>query len=206
MRLLLLRHGQTDWNVAGRFQGSQDIPLNDVGLAQAKAAGEAIAEAKPAAVWSSDSRRALVTAEAIGVPIVVDRRLREIDLGTYEGMTPAEWTVLDPKRHALWRAGHDLRRGNGETYLEVGVRAVAAVRDAVASVEDPDGLVVVVSHGGTTRSMLTGLLDLPGSPWAHLGTVGNCCGALLTDDDDGRGWKLRAYGVRAEFLVRPDDG
>jgi glucosyl-3-phosphoglycerate phosphatase len=200
-RLLLLRHGQTEWNLLRRFQGQQDIPLDEAGLAQAMAVGPVIAEAKPSVVWSSDSRRAFVTAEAIGFPVVADPRLREIDLGTYEGMTPEEWEAADPAQHALWRAGHDVRRGGGETYQEVGVRAAAAVREAVASAEDPEGLVVVVSHGGTIRAILADLLALPESPWGHLGTLGNCCGGLLHDAGDGRGWRLLAYGVRAEFLL-----
>lgn len=200
MRLLLLRHGQTSWNLQGRFQGQTDIPLDEVGAAQALAVGAVIAEAKPSVVWSSDSSRARVTAEAIGLPVTVDERLREINLGAYEGMTPGEWEALDARRHALWRSGHDVRRGGGETYLEVGVRAIAAVREALASAEDPDALVVVVSHGGTIRSILVELLALPGSPWAHLGTLGNCCGALLRHVDEERGWRLLAYGVGAEFL------
>lgn len=200
-RLLLVRHGQTRWNVENRFQGQQDIPLDEVGLAQAAAVGPLIADAKPAAVWSSDSMRARVTAEAVGLPVRLDPRLREIDLGTYEGMTPQQWEVDDPDRHARWRAGYDVRRGGGETYLEVGVRALAAIREALGTLGDPDALLVVVSHGGTIRSILTGLLELPTVQWGHLGTLGNCCGALLHRADDGRGWRLLAYGVRAEFLL-----
>jgi broad specificity phosphatase PhoE len=205
-RLLLVRHGQTEWNSLGRFQGQADIPLDAVGIAQAVDIGPPIAEAKPAAVWSSDSMRARVTAEAIGLPVVTDPRLREIDLGTAEGLTAEAWAALDPQAYEMWVAGYDVRRGGGETYAEVGVRATAAVRDALASVDDPGALLVVVSHGGTIRAILTRLLELPASPWAHLSTLHNCCGALVSLEDDGRGWRLVGYGVRADVLVAAPSG
>lgn len=199
-RLLLLRHGRTAWNAERRFQGQTDIPLDDVGLSQAQVAGADIARARPAAVWSSDSMRARVTAEAIGMPVHTDPRLREIALGTYEGLTPGEWAAIDPAQHELWHKGFDVRRGGGETYLEVGVRAAAAVREACEALA-PDDLLVVVTHGGTVRSLLSELLALPGSPWAHLGALDNCCGALLSDPGDFRGWRLLRYGLGPAALL-----
>ena len=74
------------------------------------------------------------------------------------------------------------------------------------TVDDPSGLLVVVTHGGTIRALLVELLELPGSPWLHLSTVRNCCGALLTDEDDGRGWRLAGYGARADVLLEPASG
>lgn len=199
-RLLLVRHGRTSWNVQGRGQGHTDIPLDDVGLAQAAEAGPHIAKAGPAAVWSSDSSRARDTAAAIGLPVQVDPRLREVNLGSFEGGTQQEWQVQDPQTFAAWRAGHDVRRGGGETYAEVAVRATAAVREALSTLPGPDDLLVVVSHGGAIRAVVTALLELPAAPWARLASLGNCCCALLTDEPAGPGWRMSAYGVTPDFL------
>lgn len=115
----------------------------------------------------------------------------------------AEWEADDPQSYRLWRTGHDVRRGGGETYAEVAARAVPAVREALASIVDPRQLVVVVSHGGAIRALITALLDLPEAPWARLGALGNCCCALLADTDDGRGMRLISYGVPPQALPPP---
>lgn len=199
-RLLLLRHGQTAWNLEGRGQGHADIPLDEVGRAQAAEAGAYVAKLTPAAVWSSDLSRARDTATAIGLPVTVDARLREINLGAHEGRTLREWQAQDPAGYAAWRSGHDVRRGGGETYAEVAARAMPAVEQALAGLPDPHDLLVVVSHGGAIRALTTALLELPAAPWARLVGLGNCCCALLGEAGDGRGWRLAAYGVTPDFL------
>jgi probable phosphoglycerate mutase len=205
-RLLLLRHGRTEWNEQGRFQGSTDIPLDAVGRAQAVEAGRAVATLKPAAVWSSDLSRAADTAAHIGLPVTLDARLQEISLGSFEGMMAGEWAAADPVSYEAWRLGADIRRGGGETYVEVSARAGAAVAEALAALPGGEGLLVVVCHGGTTRALLNSLLRLPAAPWAQIGPLGNCCCALLTDAADGRGWRLTAYGVPPQSLGGPADG
>lgn len=202
VRLLLVRHGQTDWNLEQRGQGRADIPLNATGRTQAAEAGTALAALHPDAVWSSDSSRALDTARAIGLPVTADERLREIDLGTYEGKLMSEWEADEPDEYARNLAGYDVRRGGGELSSEVGERAYPALAAALA--ETPaQGLLVVVSHGGTIRALLRILMDLPPAPWSHLGALGNTCCALLDHDEHGRGWRLVAYGMRAVDLRRP---
>lgn len=172
---------------------------------QAATTGEALAALEPEVVWSSDLSRARDTAAALGVPVVTDARLREIDLGRYEGRTPLEWQQDDPDTYALWRAGHDVRRGGGETYAEVGVRATAAVKEALAAANDPVRPVIIVAHGGTIRALLVEMLDLPSSPWARLHGLENTSCVDLFDAGDGRGWRLVAYGVPAASLRRPAD-
>lgn len=199
--LLVVRHAQTDWNVEGRGQGRADIPLNQTGRAQAAEAGPVLAALRPALVWSSSSQRALVTAQAIGLPVTVDDRLQEIDLGAYEGKLLTEWEAAEPADYARHLIGHDVRRGGGELNSEVGARALLAVTEALA-VTPPDGLLTVVSHGGTIRALLRLLLELPPAPWAHLGPLGNTCAALLSHDDGGRGWRLEVYGSPAATLRR----
>ncbi len=202
-RLLLVRHGRTAWNAEGRGQGQADVPLDEVGRAQAAAVGPVIAALKPGLVWSSDSSRARDTALAIGLPIHTDARLREIDLGTYEGKLMAQWEADEPDEYARNQAGYDVRRGGGELNTEVGERAYPALLDGLAALADPSGLLVVVSHGGTIRALLRILLDLPPAPWSHLGALGNTCCALLDHDAHGRGWRLLSYGGPAVDLRPP---
>lgn len=202
-RLILCRHGQTDWNREQRGQGQADVPLNEVGRAQAAAAGAALAALRPDAVWSSDSSRAHDTAIAVGLPVTSDPRLREIDLGRYEGKLLSEWEADEPDEYARNLAGHDVRRGGGELNREVGERAYPALLAALAATP-VGGLLVVVSHGGTIRALLRLLLDLPPTPWSHLGALGNTCVAVLAHDDHGRGWRLDGYGMRATMLGRTD--
>lgn len=200
-QVLLVRHGRTRWNKEGRGQGRADIPLDKAGRAQAAAAGPAIARLGPSLVWSSDSVRAHDTALAIGLPVTTDPRLREIDLGRYEGRLMAEWQADEPDEYARNLAGHDVRRGGGELNREVGERALPAVSEALAATPD-GGLLVVVSHGGTIRALLRLLLDLPPAPWSHLAALGNTCCVLLDHDARGRGWRLVLYGLPAAQLER----
>ncbi len=199
--LLLVRHGRTQWNLERRGQGQADIPLDDVGRVQAAAAGVAVAALRPSLVWSSDSQRAHDTALATGLPVTTDSRLREIDLGAYEGKLLEEWQDAEPDDFARSLVGHDVRRGDGELNSEVGERAYPALLEALA-LTPADGLLAVFSHGGTIRSLLRLLLDLPASPWSHLGALDNTCCALLDHDRRGRGWRLKIYGVPVTAVTR----
>ena len=136
--ILLARHGQTDWNRQLRFQGHADEPLNETGRAQAHKLSSRLRDEPIAAVYSSDLRRASETAEIVAatmeLPIVLDRRLREIDVGSWEGRT----------RIDLDGAGWD-----GETYDAHRRRVVASLKSIARS--HPDDCVLVVAHGGTLR-------------------------------------------------------
>ena len=176
MRLLLLRHGRTSWNDHGRFQGQADPPLDATGHRQAAAVGPVIRALNPEVVVSSDLQRCRDTAGRIGLPVRLDPRLREIDLGAWSGLTLAEAAQRFPEEDAAWRRGEDIRRGGGETYAEVADRAMAVLDDLIAEglPTDPDGLVVFVLHGGTARSLIGRILGLPPSTWWHFGPLGNC--------------------------------
>ena len=136
--ILLARHGETDWNRDGRYQGHADEPLNDTGRAQSRELAERLRGEPIVAVYASDLRRASETGEivarALELPFGVDPRLREIDVGSWQGRTPAE---LDG---AVW---------DGETYDRHRLRVVAAIH-AIA-LEHPGECVLVVAHGGTLR-------------------------------------------------------
>lgn len=198
----MLRHGRTGHNLQGRIQGQLDIGLDAVGLAQAAAVAEVLAEASPYAVLSSDLSRALVTAEAIagraGVDVVADARLREIALGGWEGLTVEEARERFPDEHAAWVAGGDVRRGGGETYREASTRATACLRAAVDSA--PQGATLVaVTHGGTARAALGGLLELDPAAWWRIAPLGNTCWSVLVEGE--RGWRLERHNTGLGPLV-----
>jgi broad specificity phosphatase PhoE len=163
-RLVLLRHGRTAWNVAGRFQGQADPPLDHVGVAQARAAAARLARLDPWRILTSDLARARTTAEIVAAAcaatgrfpdLVPDPALREVALGGWEGLDDAEARRRFPDEHAAWRAGPSpaLRRGGGETEAEAGIRVVAVVGAALS--DAPEGAtLVVVSHGLALRGAL----------------------------------------------------
>src|SRR5256885_10211332 len=108
-RVVLLRHGRTEWNATGRFQGQMDSPLDGIGLAQAAAAGVAIVPMEPDAIVASDLSRTADTAAAVsaevGVPVSLDKRLREIHLGEWQGLTRAGGRARVPPGAAGGAAG-----------------------------------------------------------------------------------------------------
>jgi probable phosphoglycerate mutase len=197
-RLLLLRHGRTAWNASGRIQGQLDPPLDELGQAQAALAARTVAALGPAAILSSDLQRALDGARLIGreagLAVTADARLREINVGEWQGLTGVEARERFPEEYAAWRVGSDVRRGGGETYEEVGERAAAAAREMAAGLA-PDELGVMVTHGGTARSLIGRILELPVEHWWQFAALGNCCYALLRESD--RAWRLVEYGIPA---------
>ncbi len=204
-QLLLLRHGRTSHNATGRFQGQVDVPLDDVGRAQAARVAPLIAARKPVLVVTSDSSRAADTAAAVAatsqVTLMCDERLREIDVGGWSGLTLEEAAAGFPQQYADWIAGNreELRRGGGETYAEVGWRAYEAVRPLL--VGDPDELVVAVTHGGTARSLIDLMLGLPVGARHILGGIPNAGWSRLSQ---GRfGWRLAEHGVTADLGLPP---
>src|SRR3954447_23646292 len=112
--MVIWRHGRTAWNREKRFQGITDVPLDEVGLAQAHLAAGCLGRLDPAFVVASDAERARETAEILshrtGVWVAVDHRLREADIGTWEGLTRREVADRFPDEYDAWRAGHDVRR------------------------------------------------------------------------------------------------
>ena len=148
-RLLVARHGQSEWNAQGRWQGLADPPLSDEGMKQAAGAGLALGTFD--AIWSSDLQRASLTAEIIaeiiGIgPVLIDPRLRETDVGQWQGLTHAEVEAGWPGYLA------DHRRPEGfEPYDTAAARLMDAFRDIAAA--HVGGEVLVISHGGVIRSV-----------------------------------------------------
>jgi len=148
--ILLARHGETDWNLNRRVQGHSDTPLNDTGRAQAQALGEELAGERIDAVYSSDLVRAHETARAVAQPrglgVTAIRDLRERHFGTWEGLTDDEiFARFDPTPDTSW--------GDGETREEMAERVIDALRRIAAT--HPGSRVLVVSHGGPLRAVLS---------------------------------------------------
>jgi probable phosphoglycerate mutase len=187
--VVLWRHGQTEWNSTRRFQGHIDAALDDTGRAQAARAAGQLATLRPQLIVASDLSRAADTAQAladlVGLEVRRTPALRETHGGTWEGRY-ADELKSDPQ-YLEWLAGGDVPAGGAETRSQVGDRAVVAVREAVAELE-PGGVAVVASHGGTIRSAIGRMLELPVEHWRVFGGLANCCWSVL---EEGRtGWRL----------------
>lgn len=163
-RLLVARHGQSEWNASGRWQGQADPPLSDEGMRQAADAGLQLGGFD--AVWASDLQRASFTASIIGEiigigPVLLDTRLRETDVGPWEGLTHDEVDAGWPGYLA------DHRRPDGfERYDDAAARMIDAFIDIAA--HTPGGEVLVVSHGGVIRAVRR-LLGAADAKMANLG-------------------------------------
>jgi len=185
-RLVLWRHGRTRWNAEQRFQGHSDVELDEEGLVQADRAAEVLAGMKPDRIVSSDLKRAARTAAALaaraGLAVEVDSRLRETNAGTWEGLTRPEIQQLEDGALAAWAAGSDLRPGGGERRSEVAARMQAAIADALGPVP-ADGVLVVVTHGGSARAAIGSMLGLPVSNWGILGVLSNCAWCVLAETE-----------------------
>jgi broad specificity phosphatase PhoE len=168
MLLYLTRHGETDWNNAGRWQGHTDVPLNPKGYTQARAIGEALKGAGLSAVVSSDLLRARetarVAAQVLGVPHAYeDPGLRERAFGPFEGLTREECLRLHPD---AWRAWVEEQRApaGAEGRKELALRVTAAIGRAVEWAESTDARLLIVTHGGSLRAAIvagTGVLPAP---------------------------------------------
>lgn len=206
-RVVVWRHGQTAWNAGYRFQGQLDIELDDVGRAQAARASRLLAALSPSAIISSDLARARETADALalvtGLPVSVDKRLREIDVGSWSGLTFAEVSERFPGEAAEWADGREGRRGGGESLVEVGARAFEAVSEALVSLPAGETL-VVATHGACGRAVIASLLGLPTASWRALGSLANCSWSIVRETP--HGWRLAEHnaGTLPEPVVGDD--
>jgi probable phosphoglycerate mutase len=207
--IILWRHGQTDWNVANKFQGHTDIPLNSVGEYQVKHAARLVVDMKPTAIISSDLSRAHNTAKALadlnGLPIHVDARLRETNCGKWEGLTGEEIRAIDHANLIEWSLGGDNPAGGtGDRRSEVGARAKAAIEDFL---QGKDGeTLIVATHGGTARTVIGTYLELPIPLWSKIGGLSNASWSVLSHSP--KGWLLTEHnaGSIPEPVLGQDGG
>lgn len=189
--LVVLRHGQTDWNREHRFQGHSDIPLNRRGIEQAGAAASALRGHRFEAVYSSPLARALQTARLVcpEAEIRVDPRLMEINVGSWAGLTWDQIVEEMPGYEEQYANGVDFRRSpTGETLADVVARGLPAIEEIAA--RHAGAQVLIVSHGLLLNRVLHALLGLQGRVLgglgnAHFSTLGYHHGA----------WRLLAHNV-----------
>jgi alpha-ribazole phosphatase len=164
IQLCLVRHGQTDWNEEGRYQGQSDVPLNESGRRQAGEAAQQLQGYPFEMIYSSDLIRARETAEIIAavikVPIRYDTRLREINQGKWEGQ---HVDVIKDHYAALWKLRTtdpaNIRPPGGETIKELAARVYAALDDIARICSDKD--VLIISHGLALATILCKLQQMP---------------------------------------------
>ena len=200
-RIVLLRHGQTDYNVAGRMQGHLDSQLTAEGRAQAVRVAPVIAEMAFDTIISSDLSRAVDTAntvaDKVGLPVRLDTRLRETHLGDWQGRSVAEVEVDYPGQIAEWRGDPRWTPPGGESRVAVVQRSlpVVAELDEEFAATSGDQSVLLVAHGGMIAGLVSGLLDLPEEVWPIIGGMGNCKWAVVARRADHPRWRLSGYNI-----------
>jgi probable phosphoglycerate mutase len=199
IRVVLWRHGQTDWNVENRFQGHSDIPLNKVGHYQASEAAQVLAALRPDRIIASDLIRAQETAAALAaltdITVEINPNLRETDGGLWEGKLASENRATHGELFANWYEGGDEPAGvTGERRSDVAKRAVAVIEKETTNFS---GTIVFVTHGGTVRSVLGSILKLPIAQWGVIGGLSNACWSILelTKHHTGSRWYLAEHNA-----------
>jgi broad specificity phosphatase PhoE len=184
--ILLARHGETDWNRDGRWQGHTDEPLNALGLAQAAALGAHLATVGVDALYSSDLSRARQTAAAIeratGLVAVEDVDLREVDVGEWAGCNREQAQARDPAWYQRWVDGAVEGYQGGETYVQLHTRSVRAFRRIVEASRGQTA--VIVCHGGNIRAIVSEVVGIGADERWRLAGVSNCS---LTAIEEARG-------------------
>ena len=194
-RVVLIRHAESQWNAARRWQGQGGPGLSDLGHRQAAVTARFLAGHEPAVrrIVSSDLPRVVETAmpaaRALGIEPELDARLREIDVGWWSGLTTPEVLERDPNGVKAMRAGHDPARGGAETMADVRGRVVHAVAELADACEG--GTLLVFSHGGPVRSIVGDVLGLSVAQQVTLAGPGNASRTVLTNGGGGR--QLRSY-------------
>ncbi len=189
---MLWRHGQTTWNLERRYQGQTDIPLDDTGMAQAERAARRLATLHPDALFSSDLSRAQQTAGALakltGLPVTLDKDLRERSGGDWEGLSDAEIRERYPAERATWNPP------NGEPTPVIADR-VAGALTRIADTLDEGQLAIAVGHGAALRIGMERILGIPVDGLPTLGSLVNCSWSVL--EFRNAHWRLNEYNVTA---------
>lgn len=187
-RLILVRHGETEHNTDGRGTGHIDVGLTPRGVEQAKKVAERLSEEDVAAIYSSDLKRAGMTADIIAEKTGAEKeeteKLRERTFGVYDGKQTSK------RREELSHGDEldDWRPEGGENLEDVKERVLEVIDEVEESYAD--GTVVIVSHCWTNRAIITALLE-SGSGHAHQITQDNACIDVL-EKEEFRGWRLRS--------------
>ena len=168
LRLILARHGQTNWNAEHRYQGETDVPLNETGRQQAAALAHCLADTDLDAIYASDLQRAAETAQAVAEPhgqrVRFEPRLREMSFGAWCGLTFEDIRERDADRLSAWLANPmRVAPPEGETLAQVTARVHSALNDTLHA--HPEGTALWVAHGGVLRVLISLAMGL--EPQGH---------------------------------------
>lgn len=197
----IVRHGETDWNKDGRYQGQTDIDLNDQGRQQSAAVAARMAGLTLDAIYSSDLKRAHDTAAAIaaGRPITPDPRLREVHAGRCQGLLHTEIALREPD---FWAAAQQdpetVPFPDGESPVELQMRAMDCLRELAE--RHPGQRVAVVTHGGVIKTMVAAVLGVSLAVRSRF-WLDNC--SLTVVEHGTRGWRLRSLNDTAHLQMAP---
>ncbi len=187
-RLILVRHGETEWNRIERFRGRADIPLNPLGLAQAEATGKRIAaEWLPEAIYSSPLSRAFKTAEAIAgklsLPVISHQGLIDIDYGQWQGLTPEEAKKRWPELVTAWyRSPHKVEIPGGESLRSLRRRSLAVLEEI--GTRHRGQTIVLVGHTVLNRVLLLAILGLGNKRFWNIGQDTCALNVIRIDGED----------------------
>jgi probable phosphoglycerate mutase len=193
--LFCVRHGETDWNRQERWQGQDDQPLNALGRRQANDAARSLASDRFAAIYSSDLRRAVDTAMPLAVALelrpILDPGLREVDTGSWTGLTRDEVNVTEPDAVARYEAGGD-GWSAGESFAAMFERVVERAA-AIAAAHGARDRVAVFTHGGPIRSLVARAIDANWSAARVAVAPALHCSLTVIEIPPGGRWRLHAF-------------
>jgi broad specificity phosphatase PhoE len=204
--ILLARHGESDWNRTKRWQGFADRPLTELGRQQAEALAERLERTELDAIYASDLRRARETAEVVartrGLTVQTTPDLREVDVGSWSGLTRAEAEERFPDGYARWLNGGEGWE-DGETYLQMSDRVIRAIH-RIAGAHD-GGRVLVIAHGGSIRAVHAAALGIDVHSYRRIQRVEPNATLSAVCLENGRLTELCDTAGLDEFLVRDQE-
>ena len=184
--IIIIRHGETEWNKTGRFQGHSDVPLSEEGRAQAEALGKNLVVDHVDAIYASDLTRAMETAaplaERFGLPVIPDPQLRELNFGAWEGRNFNDVNAENPD--AMKNFYNDPEQANipdSENFTDFQRRVAGRVREITA--QERGKRIVIVSHGASIRILLADLLSMPIRSIWHLSQLNTAVNKIRFEDD-----------------------
>ena len=167
MKIMLVRHGETLWNASGKIQGRSDIELSPNGIEQAEILAKYCPFERADAIYSSDLKRARMTAEALakkfGLSVQTVPELREVSFGDWEGNNFKNLQETEPENvEKFFKRPDELKISNGETFAELQARAMIGLKKIIAAhANDENSQIIVAAHGAVNRAILCAILDIP---------------------------------------------
>lgn len=197
-KLIIIRHGATDWNIENRYQGHKDMPLNEVGRAQVLQLADQLANENVDVVYSSDLTRAIQTADLIfgqrGIPIYKTDRLRECNFGTWEGFTMEELKEKVPQEVAAFQADPiNFVSPHGESRNQMARRVTKMIEEIVHT--HPNKTIAIVTHDGPIAAIMTYVTG-EGMTARNKYRIDNASYHIVEYDNEKNKWRIVKCGTK----------